>query len=80
MFEILLVIFVTVVLSAFFSGMEMAFVSANKMQIELDKKGEGFIAKILEKLTKKSSKFITTMIVGNYIMLVVYSIFMSKFL
>lgn len=72
------VIFVSILLSAFFSGMEIAFVSANKFQIELEKKKEGFIAKILTRLTSKSSKFITTMLVGNNIALVVYSFFMGK--
>jgi putative hemolysin len=67
-------------LSAFFSGMEIAFVSANKMHIELEKKREGFMAKILTRLTHKSSKFITTMLVGNNIALVVYSFFMGEFL
>lgn len=74
------IILSTILLSAFFSGMEIAFVSANKMHIELEKKKEGFIAKILAKLTLKSSKFITTMLVGNNISLVVYSFFMSEFI
>ncbi|AOW22039.1 hemolysin [Urechidicola croceus] len=60
--------------------MEIAFVSANKMHIELEKKREGFVAKILTKLTQKSSKFITTMLVGNNIALVVYSFFMGDFI
>ena len=76
----LIVIFISIILSAFFSGMEIAFVSANKMHIELEKKKEGFIAKILTKLTQKSSKFITTMLVGNNIALVIYSFFMGKLL
>ncbi|SNR46790.1 Hemolysin, contains CBS domains [Lutibacter agarilyticus] len=74
----IVVIFVSILLSAFFSGMEIAYVSANKFQIELEKKKEGFIARILTKLTSKSSKFITTMLVGNNIALVVYSFFMGK--
>lgn len=72
------VILISILLSAFFSGMEIAYVSANKFQIELEKKKEGFIAKILSKLTSKSSKFITTMLVGNNISLVVYSFFMGE--
>ena len=76
----IIVVIVSILLSAFFSGMEIAFVSANKMHIELEKKREGFIAKILTKLTQKSSKFITTMLVGNNIALVVYSYFMGKLL
>jgi len=76
----LIIIVISILLSAFFSGMEIAFVSANKMHIELEKKREGFIPKILTKITYKSSKFITTMLVGNNISLVVYSYYMGKFL
>jgi len=72
------VIIVSIVLSAFFSGMEIAFISANKFQVELQKKKQGFTSKILTKLTSKSAKFITTMLVGNNIALVVYSFFMGK--
>jgi putative hemolysin len=75
----LIIIIVSILLSAFFSGMEIAFVSANKMHIELEKKREGFIARILSKITQKSSKFITTMLVGNNISLVIYSYYMGKF-
>jgi CBS domain containing-hemolysin-like protein len=71
------IILISILLSAFFSGMEIAYVSANKFQVELQKKREGYIAKILGKLTSKSSKFITTMLVGNNIALVVYSFFMG---
>lgn len=72
------VILVSILLSAFFSGMEIAYVSANKFQIELEKKKKGFTSKIVRKLTSKSSKFITTMLIGNNISLVVYSFFMGK--
>lgn len=67
-------------LSAFFSGMEMAFVTANKMYIELEKKKETFFAKILQKLTENPSKFLTTMLVGNNIALVIYGYFMGELL
>lgn len=74
----IIIILTSIILSAFFSGMEIAFVSANKLHIELEKKRSGFIPTILGKLTQKSSKFITTMLVGNNISLVVYSYFMGK--
>ena len=60
--------------------MEMAFVTANKMLIELEKKKETFLAKILVKLTDNPSKFITTMLVGNNIALVLYGYFMGELL
>jgi len=60
--------------------MEMAFVASNKMQIELEKKKETFLAKILRKLTENPSKFITTMLVGNNIALVIYGYFMGELL
>ncbi|GGK40863.1 MULTISPECIES: hemolysin family protein [Flavobacteriaceae] len=72
------VILISILLSAFFSGMEIAYVSANKFQVELEKRKEGFTSKILSRITLKSSKFITTMLVGNNIALVVYSFFMGE--
>ncbi|MEL4306634.1 hemolysin family protein [Joostella sp. CR20] len=72
-----IIIIISLLLSAFFSGMEIAYVSSNKIHIEIEKKQEGFLAKILTKLTKKPSKFIATMLVGNNIALVVYGIFMG---
>ena len=76
----LIIIILSIIFSAFFSGMEIAFVSANKLHIELEKKRDGFIPQILNKITQKSSKFITTMLVGNNISLVIYSYYMGKFL
>jgi CBS domain containing-hemolysin-like protein len=76
----LIIILLSIILSGFFSGMEIAFVSANKLHIELEKKRAGFIPQILNKITQKSSKFITTMLVGNNISLVIYSYYMGRFL
>lgn len=73
-------ILISILLSAFFSGMEIAYISANKFQIELEKKKDGIISKILTRLTSKPSKFITTMLIGNNIALVVYSFFMGAFI
>ncbi len=74
------IIVISILLSAFFSGMEIAFVSVNKMHIEIEKKTDNFFAKILAILTKNPSKFITTMLVGNNIALVVYGYFMGELL
>lgn len=72
-----LIIVCCLLLSAFFSGMEIAFVSANKVHIELQKNQTDIIASVLKTLTKKPSKFIATMLVGNNIALVVYGFFMG---
>ena len=74
------IILSTLVFSAFFSGMEIAFISANKLKIELDGKQGDFFAKIISNFLKRPSRFIGTMLVGNNIALVVYGIFMAKIL
>lgn len=60
--------------------MEIAFVSANRIHIEIEKKQRGFLSKILTRLTKKPSKFIATMLIGNNVALVVYGLFMGDLL
>ncbi|RDY59374.1 hemolysin family protein [Flagellimonas nanhaiensis] len=76
----LLIIVLSLLFSAFFSGMEIAFVSANRIHIEIEKKQEGILAKVLTWLTEKPSKFIATMLIGNNIALVVYGLFMGDML
>lgn len=76
----IIVIVLSLVLSAFFSGMEIAYVSSNKIHIEIEKKQAGFISNILTRLTKKPSKFIATMLVGNNVALVVYGFYMGEVL
>ncbi|WP_353779015.1 CNNM domain-containing protein [Winogradskyella sp. 3972H.M.0a.05] len=76
----ILIIILSLLLSAFFSGMEIAYVSSNKIHIEIEKMQDGFLAKILQKLTAKPSKFITTMLIGNNIALVVYGFVMGDVL
>ncbi|MCF4100855.1 hemolysin family protein [Gillisia sp. M10.2A] len=71
------IIVCTLILSAFFSGMEIAYVSSNKIFIEIEKRQSGFLANVLKRLTKKPSKFIATMLVGNNIALVVYGFYMG---
>lgn len=76
----ILIIITMLLLSAFFSGMEIAYVSSNKIHIEIEKKQNTFLAGILKKITKRPSKFIATMLVGNNIALVVYGFFMGDLL
>ncbi|WP_066221592.1 hemolysin family protein [Formosa haliotis] len=76
----IIIIILSLILSAFFSGMEIAYVSSNKIHIEIEKKQKGFLAKILTKLTAKPSKFIATMLIGNNIALVIYGFFMGDLL
>ena len=76
----LVIILISILLSAFFSGMEIAFVSANKMHIELEKKKDNLLAHVLTRLTQRPSRFITTMLIGNNIALVVYGYFMGDLL
>ena len=75
-----IIIIVSLILSAFFSGMEIAYVSSNKIHIEIEKKQDGILAKVLTKLTAKPSKFIATMLIGNNIALVIYGFFMGDLL
>ncbi|WP_185877318.1 hemolysin family protein [Blattabacterium cuenoti] len=72
------VVFITILISAFFSGMEMALISCNLFQIELEEKNNSFRYKILSKSIRDYKKFITTMLIGNTISLVIYSIYMGK--
>ena len=76
----IVIIISTLILSAFFSGMEIAYVSANKIHIELEKKKGDFLGKILGKLTAKPSKYIATMLIGNNIALVIYGFKMGDVL
>ena len=71
------VILICLLLSAFFSGMEIAFVSSNRIFIEIEKNKKGFTAKLLRFITHNPSRFITTMLVGNNISLVIYGILMG---
>lgn len=76
----IIIIIVSLLLSAFFSGMEIAYVSSNKIHIEIEKKQGGFLSRVLSRLTAKPSKFIATMLIGNNIALVVYGFFMGDLL
>ncbi len=72
-----LVIILCLLFSAFFSGMEIAFVSSNRIFLEIEKLQEGLTSRILKNITKNPSRFIASMLLGNNIALVVYGIFMG---
>lgn len=74
----IIIILITLLLSAFFSGFEIAYVSSNKVHIEILKKQEGLIATVLGRLTHRPSKLLATMLVGNNLALVVYGFEMGK--
>ena len=76
----LVVIIICLLLCAFFSGMEIAFVSSNKIYLEIEKKQDNFLSTILTKITEKPSQFIATMLVGNNVSMVVYGFFMGDLL
>lgn len=71
------IIILCLILSAFFSGMEIAFISSNKIYLEIEKKQDNFLSQILTKLTENPSKFIASMLIGNNVALVVYGFYMG---
>ena len=75
-----MIIIISILFSAFFSGMEIAYVSSNRFNLEIEKNQAGLIPKILSTITKDPSRFIATMLIGNNFALVVYGIFMGQFI
>lgn len=76
--SVIVITVVSVVLSAFFSGMEIAFTSANRLRMEIDRKRGGIVGRIIDLFAAKPGEYITTMLVGNNIVLVIYSLYMAK--
>lgn len=75
-----MIIIFSLLLSAFFSGMEIAYVSSNRLNLEIEKNQVGLIPKLLSIITQNPSRFIATMLIGNNFALVIYGIFMGQFI
>jgi CBS domain containing-hemolysin-like protein len=76
----IILILVSLIFSSFFSGIEIAFISSDRLHIELEKERGSIAGKILSRFTKNQAHFIGTTLIGNTISLVVYGIFMANFI
>ncbi len=73
----IIIVVLMLISSAFFSGMEIAYVSANRLKAELDRKAHKLSAKIVSRLLQKPTGYIASMLIGNNISLVIYGLFMA---
>jgi CBS domain containing-hemolysin-like protein len=76
--NLILIIFLAILLSAFFSGMEIAFIASNRLRIELDRKQGVFGSRIIKIFTDNPGQYIATMLIGNNFSLVIYGLIFSK--
>ena len=78
--DVILIILLAIILSAFFSGMEIAFVASNRLRIELDRKQGVFGSSIIKLFTDNPGQYIATMLIGNNFSLVIYGLVFSNIL
>lgn len=78
--SVVTLILICLLLSAFFSGMEIAFVASNKLRIEIDKDNKSIAQALIDLFVANSGMYITTILVGNNVVMVIYGIFMSQYL
>ncbi|MDL2251617.1 hemolysin family protein [Odoribacter sp. OttesenSCG-928-J03] len=73
------VIIICLLLSAFFSGMEIAFIASNKLRIEIDRNNKSITQRLIDIFVENSGMYITTILVGNNVVMVIYGIFMTQY-
>ena len=75
-----IIVLITITFSAFFSGMEIAYLSSSKLKIEIERKKNRYLSAIMGVFVKNPAQYISTMLIGNNIALVVYGIFIALIL